>query len=91
MSKVGLKEARDNSSTGGGISQGVGKFLHEGGTGKYNVWARNAVLSFSMANRIEVTHGVPGNDHREESEAIRRWYMGGVRSRRQTKRITNPV
>ena len=81
--KVGLGEARDTTAAGGGRYQGAGKFLHGGGAGNSIVWVRN-VGPFGVNGKEDRgdAHGVPENDHGEESEAIRRWDMGdsGVRS-----------
>ena len=37
------------------------------------------------------THGVPANDHGEESEAIRRRYLGDAGGGRRTRVRGNPV
>ena len=66
-----MGEARENTSTGGGRSQGVGKFLQGGGAGDSIVWVRNVgPLGVNVKEDIGNTHGVPENDHRGESEAI---------------------
>ena len=36
-------------------------------------------------------HGVLVNDHREDSEKVKRWDMVDARSRRHTRGIGNPV
>ena len=89
--KVGLGEARDNNLTGGGRSQVVGKFLHGGGAGNSIVWVRN-VSPFGVNGNEDIgdTHGVPANDHGEESKAIRRWDMGDAGGRSHTRGSKNP-
>ena len=59
--------------TGGVRSQGVGKFLQGGGAGNSILWVRN-VGPFSVNGKEDIgdAHGVPENDHGEESKAIRR-------------------
>ena len=37
------------------------------------------------------THKVPATDHREESEAIRRWDTGDARGGRRMRGSNNPV
>ena len=71
--KVGLGQARDTTSTGGGRKQVVGKFLQGGGAGNSIVWVGN-VGPFGVNGKEARgdAHGVPANDHREEREAIRR-------------------
>ena len=39
--KFGMEEARYNTLTGGGKSQGVGKFIQGSGAGDAIVWIRN--------------------------------------------------
>ena len=62
--KVGLGEARDTTLTGGGGSQGVGKFLQ--GRGAFNsiVWVIN-VGPFGVNDKEDRgdAHGVPVNGH----------------------------
>ena len=57
-------DVRDTTSTGGGRSQGVGKFLQGGGAGNYIVWVGN-VGSFSVNGKEDrgEAHRVPENDH----------------------------
>ena len=83
--------SRGTNSTGGGISQGVGKFLQGGGAGDSIVWVGN-VGPFGVNDKEdrEDAHGVPENDHVEESEAIRRWYMGDSVGRIHTIGSGNP-
>ena len=73
MSKVGLGETGDTAPTGRGITQGVGIFLQGGGAGDYTVWVGD-VDTFGVNGKDGRgdTHGVPANDHREASNAIRR-------------------
>ena len=63
---VVLGEARDTTLTGGGRSQGVGKFLQGGGAGDYIVWVGN-VDPFGVNGKEDRgdAHGVPENDHRK--------------------------
>ena len=62
-----MGEARDTTSTGGGISQGVGKFLLGGGAGDSIVWVENVgPLGVNVTGVIGDTHGVPAGDHGEE-------------------------
>ena len=77
-----MGEARDTTSTGGGRSQGVGKFLQGGGAGDYIVWV-GYVGPFGVNGEeyIGDAHGVPASDNREESEAIMRWDMGDAGGR----------
>ena len=71
--KVGLGEARDNNLTGGGISQGVGKFLKGGGAGNSIVWVGNVgTFGFNGKEDRGDRYGFPENNHKEESKAIRR-------------------
>ena len=58
---------------GRGRSQGVGKFIQGDGTGDTIVWVRN-VGPFGVNGKEDRgnAHGVPENDHGEESETIRR-------------------
>ena len=78
--------------TGGGRSQGVGKFLQGGGAGDSIVWVRN-VGHFYVNEKEDRgdAHIVTANDHGEESEAISRWYMGDAGGRRHTRGIGNSV
>ena len=90
--KVGLGEARDTTSTGGGRSQGIGKFLQGGGAGNSIVWVGN--MGLFVVNGKEDrgdSHIVLVNDHREESKVIRRWDMGDSGGRRHTRGSGNPV
>ena len=89
---VVLGEARDTNLTGGGRPQGVGKFLQGSDAVDSIVWVRN-VGPFVVNGKDDRRniHGVPANDHREESEKIRRWDMGDSGSRRHTRGIGNPV
>ena len=68
-----MGEARDTTLTRGCGSQGVGKFLQGGGAGDYIVWVGN-MGTFGVNGKEDRgdEHGVPANDHGEESEAIRR-------------------
>ena len=72
-----MGEARDTNSTGGGRSQGVGKFLQGSGAGGSIVWVVN-VGPFGVNGKEDSgnAHGVPANNHGEESGSIRRWDMG---------------
>ena len=90
--KVGLGEARDTTFTGGGRSQGVGKFLQVGGAGDSIVWVRN-VGPFGINGKEDIgnAHRVPTNDHGEESKAIMRWDMVESGGRRNTRGIGDPV
>ena len=87
-----MGENRETNSTGGGISQGVGKFIHGGGAGDSIVWVRH-VGPFGVNGKEDRgdAHGVPENDHGEESEEIRRWDMGDAGGRRHTRGSGNPV
>ena len=90
--KVGLEEAGYATSTGGGRTQGVVKFLQGGGAVNSIVWVGD-VGTFG-GNGEEVrgdTHGVPATDHGEESEVIRRWDMGDSGGGRRTRFSGNPV
>ena len=90
--KVGLGEARDTTLMVGGRSQGVGKFLQGGGAGDSIVWFRNmGRFGVNSKNDKGESHGVPENDHRKESKAIRRWDMGDSGGRRRTRISGNPV
>ena len=62
--KVGLGEAMGNTLAGGGIFQGVGKFLQGGGVGDYIVWVGNVgpIDVYGKEDRWDA-HGVPANDH----------------------------
>ena len=90
--RVGLGEARDSTLTGGGRSQGVGKFLQGGGAGNSIVWVGN-MGPFSANGKEDRgnAHGVPANDHGEDSKSIRIWYMGYAGDRRRTRGSGNPV
>ena len=56
---------------GGGRKQVVGKFLQGGGAGNSIVWVRNVgPFGVNVKEDIEDAHGVPANDHGEESEEI---------------------
>ena len=72
--------------TGGGISQGVGKFLKVGGAGDSIVWVGN-VDPFGVNDKEDRrdSHRIPANDHREERKAISRWYMGYFGGRRHMR------
>ena len=90
--KFGLGEARDSTSAGGGRSQGVGKFLQGAGAGDSIVWIGNVgPLGVNGKEERGEAHGVPANNHGEESEAIRRWYMGDAGGRRHTRGSGNRV
>ena len=72
--------------TGGGRSQGVGKFLQGSGAVDSIVWVGN-VGPFGVNGKADRgdAHGFPANDQGEGSEAIRRWdmgYSGGIRNTR---------
>ena len=71
-----------------GEIQGVGKFLQGGGTGGVG-----NVDPFGVNNEEDRgdAQGVPANDHREESKAIRRWYMGDAGGRMHMRGSGNPV
>ena len=71
--KVGLGEARDTTLTGGGRSQGVGKFLQGGGAGDSIVWVGNmGPFGFNGKEDRGDAHGVTANDHGEERNTIMR-------------------
>ena len=60
-----MRKARDTTSTRGGRSQGVGKFLQGGGAGNSILWVGN-VGPFDVngkENRWDA-HRVPANYHR---------------------------
>ena len=59
-----MEEARDTTSTGGGRSQGVGKFLQGGGADDSSAWVRN-VGPFDVNGKGDRgdTHGVPAINH----------------------------
>ena len=87
-----MGEARDTTSTGGGISKGVGKFIQGGGAGNSIVWVVNVGLfCVNCKDDRDDAHGVPANYHGEESDAIKRWDMGNVRGRSHTIGSRNPV
>ena len=87
-----MGEARDTTLEVGGRSQGVGKFLQGGSAGYYIVWVVNVVpFGVNVKKDIGDAHGVPADDHGEESEAICTWDMGDNRGRRQTRGSDNPV
>ena len=87
-----MRKARDTTSTRGGRSQGVGKFLQGSGAGDSIVWVGN-VGPFGVNGKEYRgdAHGVPADDHGEESEAISRWDMGDAGGRRHTIGSGNPV
>ena len=89
---VGLGEARETTSTGGGRYQGVGKFIQGSGAVDSIVWVGN-VGPFGVNRKYDKgdAHGVPTNDHGEESKEIRIWYMGDAVVRRHTRGSGNPV
>ena len=62
--KVGLGDFRDTTLTGGGRSQGVGKFLQGGGAGNSILWVKN-VGPFSVNGTEDRgdAYGVPANDN----------------------------
>ena len=62
--KVGIGEARETTLTGGGIPQGVGKFLLSGGAGNSIVWVGN-VAPFGINGKEDRgnAHEVPANYH----------------------------
>ena len=65
-------QAKDTTSTGGGISQGVGKFLQCGGSGDPVVWVGNmGPFGFNGKKDRWDKHRIHENDHGEESEVIR--------------------
>ena len=71
--KVDLGEARDTTSKGGDVSQGVSRFLHGGGTGDFIVWVINVgPFCVNVKEDRGEAHRVPANDHGEEIKAIRR-------------------
>ena len=87
-----MGEARDTTSTGGGRSQGVVKFLQGGGAGNYIVWVGNVGhFAFNGKEDRGNAHGVPDNYHGEEDETIRIWDMGDAGNRRHTRVSRNPV
>ena len=92
IATVGLGEAGETTSTGGGITQGVGKFIQGGGAGDSIVWVGD-VGHFGVNEKEGKgdTHRVPATDHGEESEAIRRWDMGDSGGRRHARGIGNSV
>ena len=85
-------EARDTTLTGGGRSQGVGKFLQGGGAGNSIVRVGN-VGPFGVNDKEDRgdAHRVPANDHREESGAMRRWDIGDAGGRMHTRGRRNLV
>ena len=90
--KVGLGEARDTTLTGGGISQGIGKFLQGSGAGDSILWVINVVpLGFNGKEDRGDTHRVPANDHGEESAAIRIYDVGDAGGGKRTRSSGNPV
>ena len=90
--KVGMGEARETTSTGGGRSQGVGKFLQGGGASNSIVWVGNVYpLGVNGKEDRGDEHGVTVNDNGEESEAIKIWAMGDAGGRRHTRGSGNPV
>ena len=84
--------ARENTLTERGISQGVGKFIQGGGAGDSTVWVRN-IGPFGVNGKYDLVdaHGVLVNDHREDSEAIRRWDMVEAWNRRHMRGRVYPV
>ena len=75
-----MGESGDTTSTGGGIYQGVGKFLQVGGAGDYIIWVADVVpFGVNYEEDIGDTHRVPATDHGEESEAIMVCDMGDAR------------
>ena len=75
--KVGLGETGDTALTGGGITQGVGKFLQGGGAGDSIIWVRDVGLfGVNGEDGRGDTHRVPATDHGEDSEDIRSRNMG---------------
>ena len=87
-----MGEARDTTLTGRGRSQGVGKFLQGGGAGNSIVWVGNVgPFSFNGKEDRGDAHGVPENDHGEESEEIIRWEMRDAGRRRHTRGSGKPV
>ena len=90
--KVALGEARDNTLTVGGRSQGVVKFLQGGGAGDSIVCFRNVVpFGVNVKEDRGDSHGGYENDHKKESKAIRRWDMVNSGVRRHTRSSGNPV
>ena len=78
--------------TGGGRSQGVGKFIQDGGAGDSIVWV--GIMGPFGVNGKEYrgyAYGVPANDHGEENKKIRIWDMGDAGGRRHTRGSENPV
>ena len=90
--KVGMGEARDTTSAGGGRYRSVGKFLQGGDAGNSIVWVGN-VGPFGVNGKENRgnAHGVPVNCHGEESKAIRRWDMVDAGFRSHTRGSRNPV
>ena len=87
-----MGEARDNTLTVGGRSQGVGNFLQGGGAGDSIVWVVNVGhLGVNVKEDRGDAHRVPVNDHGEGSEAIRRWGMVDAGGRRNRRGSRNPV
>ena len=90
--KVGLGEDRGATLTGGGISQGVGKFIQGSGAGDSIVWVVNVgPLGVNSKEDRGNTHKVTENYNGEESEAIRRWDMVDAGGGRRTRVSGNPV
>ena len=81
-----MGEARDTNSTGGGRKQVVVKFPQGNGAGNSIVWVGN-MGPFGVNGKEDrgEEHGVPANDHREESKAIMRWNMVDDGGRRHTR------
>ena len=85
-------KARETTLAEGGRSQGVRAFLQGGAAGNYIVWVKN-VGPFSNNGKEDRgdAHIVPANNHGEESEEIRRWYMGDTGSEGIREAAGNPV
>ena len=69
--KVGLGEARETTSTGGGRYQGVGKFIKGSGAGNSIVWVGN-VGPFGVNGKEDRgdTHVVPANDRGKRANQL---------------------
>ena len=85
-----LGETWDTESKGGGRTQGVGNFLQGGGAGDSIVWVGD-ICTFGVKGEDGRgdTHIVPANNHRDVSEAVRRWDIVNARGRRRMRGIGN--
>ena len=69
----------------------MGKFLQGGGAGNSIVWVVNVDLFVvNVKDERGDAHRVPINYHGEESEAIRRCFMGDAGGIRHTRGSGNP-